>query len=66
MKKSDKKKSLKKKIHDLNRSINVTTDNEALEAKKEELRRLKILKKLTLKNARTFQKYKTIRFFGNP
>lgn len=62
--KEAKKKSTKKKIRDLLRSIEKDTDPEVSKAKQLKLDKLKILKGLALKTTKAWDKYKTIRFFG--
>lgn len=63
MKTSDKKKSIKKRIQDLKRTMQHTTDPESLTQKKAYLKKLKTLKRLAIKKQHLITKYKNIRFF---
>lgn len=63
MKNSEKKKTLKKKIRDLKRSIEATQEPELKKQKEEYLHKLKLMKKLTLHKPALWEKYKSIKFF---
>lgn len=64
MKQTQKKKSLKKRIRDLNRSIALTTEPELLLTKQNQLEKLKIRKRLAIKNPKLYERYKPVKFFG--
>lgn len=65
MKQAQQKKPLKKRIRDLEKSIARTEDDQQKQEKEGLLKKLQILKKLTIKNPQKWGQYKAVKFFGD-
>lgn len=65
MKQALQKKSLKKRIRDLEKSLTRTPDEQQKLEKEQLLKKLQILKKLTIKNPQNWGQYKAVKFFGD-
>lgn len=59
-----KRKSLRKRMRDLKRTLDRTEDAEIVQKKQEKLNDLKAMRKLVLKTTNLYGRYKAIRFFG--